>query len=168
MPEGGLGNALGGTLRAGHFPQGLVRNEDVGADLGESVHLYDVVRAHADAAVAGGLAQRAFLGGAVDVDAALEGIPGVAEEAFDPDDAGDDGIAVLGVWREDFAGGEAVFDDGALGQPAADAVVNPEGAEGGLVAVRLVADAEPGGGDGIFSDELAAIRRRRCAGPLRR
>ena len=124
----------------------LVGYEDVGADLDFVVDLENVVAAHADAAVAAGVAQGGFLGGAVDVDASLVGVIG-AEEALEPDDAGDDGVAAAGVGGDDFAGRRAVLDDGALGEVIADLVVNPEEAERCFVTVKLVADPETGGGD---------------------
>ncbi len=101
------------------------------------------------------MAQRGFLGRAVDVDAALEGVAGAAEEALEPDDAGYDGIAAAGVGGNDFARGGAVLDDGAVGEVVADLIVHPEQPERRLVAVGLVADAKPGGRD----DELYPIAR---------
>ena len=77
---------------------------DAGAGADGVVEFDDVAGAHSDAAVAGWCADGVFLRGAVDVDVSVVGLAVLGLEAFEPQDAGDDGVATWGIDGEDFTG----------------------------------------------------------------
>ena len=110
-----------------------------GSSFGDEIEKFgDGGVGHADAAVAGGCAERVLVIGAVDVDVAIEGVLVVGIEAVEPEDAGLDEIAGIGGVA-DLAGGDAGFEDGAEGSAGADFFGDFEMAEGGFEAAGLCA-----------------------------
>jgi len=93
----------------------------------------------------------------VNVDAAAAGVLVLRLGPIEPDEAGDNGIAAGGVYREDFACGGAVANDGARAEVGADLVADAEIAERGLVAAIIIASAEARGGDGIAREQLSIV-----------
>lgn len=91
----------------------------------------------------------------MDVDEPVVGIAVAGLEAFQPKDAGDDGIAAGGVHGQDFAGGAAGFEDFAGGLTGADLPADAQEAERRAVGAKAVAEAELRGGDGIARDGRA-------------
>ena len=82
--------------------------------------LDDVLGAHPDAPVAGGLAEGAFLGGSMDVDQPVVRIAVLFLQPLEPDDAGDDGVASRGVWFENFTGAPPALENRAFRGAGAD------------------------------------------------
>lgn len=90
----------------------------------------------------------------MDVDVAAVGVGVPAFFAFEPEDAGDDGIATGGVDGDDFAGRASAFEFHAHGLTGADFFGDFESAQGGAVGAGDVTEGEAGGGDGEGGEEL--------------
>jgi hypothetical protein len=146
----GLGEARG-------LSDGLLGDVHLGADADDVIELDYIGRTHPDATEAGGRADLALLGGAVDVDVAVVCIAVAGLEAAEPEDARDDGVAARGVGLENFAGLVLVFEDGASGGVATDFSGDLEFAERGAAAAGAIAEAEFGGRDLVLRDGVAIL-----------
>ena len=120
----------------------LFLDRDFGAAADGIEKLDDVARAHADAAVAGWLADVALFRRAMDVDAAPEGVSVAGLQPVEPQDPGDDRIASGRIDFDDLSGRTTAFEDCAGRRSPADFLFDAQRAERGGVAARPVSEAE--------------------------
>src|SRR4029079_11728425 len=115
---------------------------DFGAHADRIEKIDDIARAHADAAVAGGSPDAPLRRSAVDVDGAIVREAILRLEAFQPEDARDDGVTARSIDLDDLAGRTAALEFHPDRLSGADFLGDFQSAEWRAAATRTVTDAE--------------------------
>ncbi len=125
-----------------------------------------VTGAHTHTPVTGGRADLVLLGCPMDVDGPSVSAPVLRFQPFEPENAGDNGVASRGVDRNDFACGPAALEFHAERSALADLLGDLQVAQRGRATARPIPKAELGGRDRIcgnrsspFIDDHALVGR---------
>ncbi len=118
------------------------------------IEMADVPAFHANTPVADRFADVAFFGGAMDVNVTLVAVPILPLKPFEPENAGDDGVAPRRIDRHNLSGRPAILELHALWGVAADFFGDLMFAQRCGVAAFLIAQPEFAGAHGVFRQEL--------------
>jgi hypothetical protein len=111
-------------------------------------NLYNIARAHPDAAVTDRFPNAALLRGAVNIDAAVASILVAGFCPLQPENPRYDGIASARVDRQNFAAEFSMFENRSFGQIFAKFSAHAKPAQRGLVAAKVVPETELRGRNG--------------------
>ena len=123
----------------------LARDDSYGRSNGDGIKDFDnVSRSHSHTSKTAGCSDHPLLRGAVNVDAACSSVLVARFDAFQPEDAGDNGIATTSVPWDDFAAKVSSLEDGSHGKVVAQLHTDTEPPERRLVAVGSVSETKFG------------------------